>query len=1222
MAGNWIVGSTRGLPRLASCWTRTCCFAVGLASLSLCNSGAAFAAPTSTLRFEKVSALGAEQSSPLSLLQDRRGFIWLGTFNKGLYRFDGYQTRAYRHSAADRRSLPDDRVAALFEDRAGRIWLGTQDGLARFDPQTDNFTRFSSGSALSTSSIIKAITDDGGGGMWLATWGGLQHFNPELGTFRRYEHDPAQADSIASDDVNAIARDDHGGLWIATWPGGLDYLPAGARSFQHFRVDRRDAPDVKLNIVRALHFDARGVLWIGTEAGIVQWRAGTDWASRRRIDSPASRITQLYADQAGTVWAATLSAGLLHWNRADGAPVQFRRRGNDPFSLPSDHVRALLQDRTGMLWVASDNSGLALANLNSQGFTRLIPNDAASVDLEPDNFLHSIAGAPEGMLWLGGNTGLTLFDPRRGKVVRRLRAGAGVAGRLSSDIAYCLLQQAGGPLWVGTAAGLNRVDAERGEVAVVHFGSVANDYINTIAPGADGVLWLGTGGSLIRYEPASGASRVYQHDARAPASRSAKSTTVILQDRQGRVWAGSAYTGGGLDLLDPVAGTFRHFRHDPANSASVSDDNIVSMFEDGRGRIWVGTASGLDELISGPDGGIAFRHVDVLGQLRVEAIRSDRAGMLWLSSADSLVRYDPGGGAVSRYSGADGLTEGYTGAAFRAADGTLFFGGNRGMTAVAPDHVRTVAHAPSVAITDVTLANRSVRESPLPPAVKIDGPITAPTALTLGPGQPVFAIEFAVLDFTQSAQNQYLYRLQGFDADWVPADAAHRRATYTNLDPGSYRFEVRGRNSAGIWSAKTAKLEIEILPPVWKTRWFRLLVLALGCALVVGVYRWRVARLHRHAALLESQVARRVAQLQAQQQENRDTTVRLDAILQNAADAILTTDEHWNIESCNEAGLRIYGWHRAELLATPFAALTDDREQARRELDAATVSLRSQRQVDLEMCQRRADASRFAAELAVRAFMSGGQTKFIIVVRDISERKRVERLKAEFISTVSHEFRTPLTAIRGGLGLVANGVAGAVPQPVQNLVQIALRSAERLARMINDLLDVQKMESGMMAFSFEVLPLAQLLTDTVEAHQPYAVPYQVSLLLEGALPALAVRVDVDRFSQVMGNLLSNACKYSPVGAQVRVRARVLDERWVRIEVADCGPGIPGTFQDRIFDKFSQADASDARAKSGSGLGLSIARDLTEKMDGKIGFATGAGAGTVFYVDLPSLALPG
>ena len=1210
------------LPRLVERLTGTCCLAVSLASLLLCNSGAAFAAPTSTLRFEQVSALGSEQASTLSMLQDRRGFIWIGTYNKGLYRFDGYQTNAYRHSSTDPRSLPDDRVAAIFEDRAGRIWIGTQDGLVRYDPQTDNFTRFVSDSPLSTGRIIKAIIDDGAGGMWLATWGGLQHFNPDLGTFRRYEHDQAQAGSVASDDVNAIARDDHGGLWIATWPGGLDYLPAGAHSFLHFRVDRTDAPDAKLNIVRALHFDARGVLWIGTETGIVQWRAGSDWASRRRIDSPASRVTQIYADQAGTVWAATLSAGLLHWNHTDAAPVQFRRRGNDPFSLPSDHVRALLHDRSGMLWVASDSAGIALANLNSQGFTRLIPNDAESVDLEPDNFLHSIAGAPDGMLWLGGNAGLTLFDPRRGNVVRRLRASAGRAARLSSDIAYCLLQQPGGPLWVGTAAGLNRVDAGRGEVDVVHFGSVANDYINTIAPGADGVLWLGTGGSLIRYEPASGAARVYKHDARARGSRSAKSTTAIWQDRQGRVWAGSGRTGGGLDLLDPVVGTFRNFRHDPAKPDSVSNDNIVSLFEDARGRIWVGTASGLDELISGADGGIAFRHVDSLGRLRVEAIRSDRAGLLWLSSDDSLVRYDPATGTVSRYSGVDGLTEGYTGAAYRAVDGTLYFGGSKGMTAVDPDHVRTVASAPMVAITDVIVANRSVRESSLPPAVRIDGPITAPTALTLGPGQAMFAIEFAVFDFMQSAQNQYLYRLQGFDADWLPADAAHRRATYTNLDPGNYRFEVRGRNSAGIWSTNTATLMIAILPPFWKSSWFRLLVLLLSCCLIVGAYRWRVARLHRHTALLESQVARRLTQLQMQQQENRETNARLEAILQNAADAILTTDQHWDIESCNEAGLRIYGWHRAELLGTAFGALTDDREQARRQLDAAKASLRSQRQVDLEMYHQRADASRFAAELAVRTFLAGGQTKFIIVVRDISERKRVERLKAEFISTVSHEFRTPLTAIRGGLGLVANGVAGAVPQPVQNLVQIALRSAERLARMINDLLDVQKMESGMMDFSFHLLPLSQLLADTVEAHQPYAVPYQVSLLIEGPLPALAVRVDVDRFSQVMGNLLSNACKYSPAGAQVRVRARVLDERWVRIEVADCGPGIPGTFQDRIFEKFSQADASDARAKSGSGLGLSIARELTEKMGGKIGFTTGAGAGTVFYVDLPSLELPG
>jgi signal transduction histidine kinase len=229
-------------------------------------------------------------------------------------------------------------------------------------------------------------------------------------------------------------------------------------------------------------------------------------------------------------------------------------------------------------------------------------------------------------------------------------------------------------------------------------------------------------------------------------------------------------------------------------------------------------------------------------------------------------------------------------------------------------------------------------------------------------------------------------------------------------------------------------------------------------------------------------------------------------------------------------------------------------------------------------------------------------------------------MKSQFVSTVSHELRTPLTAIRGGLGLMVGGVTGVLPPPAAKLGQIALNNAERLARLIDDLLDMQKIEANMMDFNFQLLPLQNLIEDALESHQAFADRLGVALLLDSVVPCVSIRVDSDRFAQIMANLMSNACKYSPKGEKVRIRIFNTDEKRIKIEVVDRGPGIPANFSDRIFQKFSQADASDTRSKDGTGLGLAIAKEMVEKMDGNIGFYTNPDGGTVFYIDFPIISL--
>jgi PAS domain S-box-containing protein len=244
---------------------------------------------------------------------------------------------------------------------------------------------------------------------------------------------------------------------------------------------------------------------------------------------------------------------------------------------------------------------------------------------------------------------------------------------------------------------------------------------------------------------------------------------------------------------------------------------------------------------------------------------------------------------------------------------------------------------------------------------------------------------------------------------------------------------------------------------------------------------------------------------------------------------------------------------------------------------------------------------------------------FYCLENDVTELKRVDRMKSEFVSTVSHELRTPLTSIRGSLGLIAGGVVGELPETMKTLVHIAKNNCERLIRLINDILDVEKIESGNVRMEVRPVQLRALLTSAVAANESFGESQGIHLALDGGDDDLMVEADADRLVQVITNLLSNAVKFSPPGGTVSVRA-LRGGLGVRVEVSDQGPGIPEEFRGRIFQKFSQADSSDTRVKGGTGLGLSISRAIVDRLGGNINFECNP-SGTTFFVELPEWTQP-
>jgi PAS domain S-box-containing protein len=388
-----------------------------------------------------------------------------------------------------------------------------------------------------------------------------------------------------------------------------------------------------------------------------------------------------------------------------------------------------------------------------------------------------------------------------------------------------------------------------------------------------------------------------------------------------------------------------------------------------------------------------------------------------------------------------------------------------------------------------------------------------------------------------------------------------------------------------------------------------LLLLIAGSVLVL---KSRVTPLVRQIVASEQRALTAIKEVMRNERQTR-------AVVDGVSDAIVTLDAEATIGSFNPAATRIFGFEPAEAIGQSIALLLTPEAHAefvaRFEGSADPQENAAAGGASTELQARHKDGSTLDVELTVSEIRTGDRPCFVAVLRDITERRRIERMKREFIATVSHELRTPLTSIHGSLGLITGGALGPVPNEVRKLVAIAHDNSERLVRMINELLDMEKIEAGRMQFRFEPHDIAPLVTKAIDATLGYAAQFDVTLRLETEFVSAGVMADADRVQQVLVNLLSNAVKYSPRGGTVRVLLRDQGEM-ARIIVQDDGPGIPEAFHQRIFSKFSQADASDARAKGGTGLGLSIAKAIVDRHGGTIGFETEAGRGTSFYVDFP------
>lgn len=803
---------------------------------------------------------GLSQGSVMSIVQDRRGFIWIGTLD-GLNRFDGIEFRTYRHDPADPSSLSSSTIGPMLVDGDGMLWIGTAVGLDRYDPARDGFVRHRipfGGAQTHRSAPVSAIaeTRDGTGRrLWVAA-GNLFFLDDALDSLVASTAMEAQSDSFPDRSVATLHADRDAYLWVGsyTWlfrfdprTGGIDHVQRFAGSGHAVSVTGHE-----------------GTYLVGTPRGVFTYDIGT-----RRSELISRSVPKTFLeDRSGRLWIGT-DAGLELIERVDGGVrrrVLFRHDEASPEGLSNNVVTDLYEDASGAVWIGTLD-GLNRVDDYTPRFeiyrSRLGGSDGLGYD-----FVLPIMEDRDGGIWLG-----TLGDgiwvlPDGATKWNHYGGSPGTRGMCGGNI-RSLMQDRTGRVWAGTDGGLAIHDPASARFTCIPIrksDSQNPSWVEALCESRDGVIWLGANNvGLIGFDPRLGRldslqqSRVIPLEGDTTQGNSVMFNTLI-EDRSGNLWAGTEF---GLVGIDPATGSYVRYTHDAGDSATISHNSVWAILEDSSDTphvLWVGTSDGLNrfDVRNG-----SFRRYDAqegFPSSFVYAIVRDDSGRLWLSTNHGLTRFDdrmPAGRKFRNFDVADGLpgNEFNRRSACRLRNGEILFGGTRGVVRFNPIGVRDNPHPPRVIITSFQKFGKRVL---------FDRDVSEVEQIELRHYEDVFSFEFTALSFPQASKNLYRYKLEGFDRDWSPP-GTRRFAGYTHLDPGEYVFRVRGANNDGVWNEAGASVRLIIHPPYWQAWWFRSLAFVLVAGVAAGFYRYRVSRL-RQAERLQRRFS---AQLIASQEQER-----------------------------------------------------------------------------------------------------------------------------------------------------------------------------------------------------------------------------------------------------------------------------------------------------------------------------------------------------------------
>ncbi len=810
----------------------------------------------------------------ISVMQDRKGFLWFGTGN-GLDKYDGYRFTNYKFDPRDTTSLSKNQVITLWEDSKGIIWIGTSEGTCKFDPHSETFTRLERGPSNPYAfKYAQSFNEDKEGTIWVSGSfeGELRQVDRKTGRFSSINY--AQMLGIVSDSTERLYtmyRDRSGTLWLGS-PTGLHRLnltPNSAGkpstiSFTHYHHYPADSASLSDDKVAGIYEDHRGVLWVLTFKGVLNALDRKTGQFVRYPLDPTRKLrmygllkTSIAEDRDGNLWIGTYQDGLYHLDKNRKIITSFRYDSTDSGSLASIGFFDVLIDKSGILWGATIN-GVLKVDPNRKPF-QLYRHYSENPHSLSQNNVAAICEDKTGVVWIGTHTGgLNALDKKTGYFTH-YRHEPENPGSLHSDQVGAIIEDQAGELWVGNGVVLSRFN--RQTKTFVHYPLHHPFLLNPVASAIydihedhRGLFWLGTDNGMLRFDPKTGKTVNYPYDPNRPDRVSDWWVLSILEDRSGALWIGPGSQA--LTRFDPQAGTFSQYHYDSRKPGSISSGTVPSIYEDSQGTLWFGTGEGgLCRFNAATQTFTTFTEKQGLAGNSVFSILEDNAGNLWLGTNKGLSKFSLTTHKFTNYSADEGLqgklfTTLYTeGAAFKGKDGTLYFGGSNGFNSFDPTKIRSNPHVPPVVITQFRLFDK------LLPGKQ------GANEIVLEHGQNFISFEFAALNYTSPQKNQYAYQLVGLENDWVYS-GTRRVASYTDLDPGTYTFRVKGSNNDGLWNNQGTSIRVIIHPPWWRTWWAYTLYGLLFIASIWAFIAYRSRALRRENRLLEEKVALRTEQLE------------------------------------------------------------------------------------------------------------------------------------------------------------------------------------------------------------------------------------------------------------------------------------------------------------------------------------------------------------------------
>jgi signal transduction histidine kinase/ligand-binding sensor domain-containing protein/DNA-binding response OmpR family regulator len=1076
------------------------------------------------IKFEHISVeQGLSHTTVKSIFQDRKGFMWFGT-EDGLNKFDGYKFTVYRYDPDDSTTLGFNEILGIYEDKSGDLWIATTGGgLNKFDQQSESFTSYTyeqSNPASVEPNSIYSMTGFCYGNkeiLWLGTTRGLYKFDLQT---EKFTHLPHTDKGWPYSWIRAVTVDSAGKIWLGAIADGVHRFDPETGQYTSFRHDPDVPNSLSDNGVLSLCWDKAGILWVGTKDGLNRYHTETNHFISYSIgtnyrQSPGGNwVFSIYEDRSGTLWLGTAVGGLKAFNRQTAKFTSYMHDPGDPGSISDNTVMCIFEDKAGLLW-AGTWRGINAIDPRKTQFLDIRPHPGDSNSLS-GNFIWSICESNhkgKSSLWIGTKTkGLNKLDLTTGKFERYIHE-SGNPNSIPSNFIFSLCEERSGILWIGTYGdGLIKYDPQLNKFyRYVHDpdnpGSISGNIIFSIIEDKSCNLWIGTqGGGLNRLDKGTNQFTCFLRNS---------VVTNIYEDRSGNLWM----AGSGLKKLDHRTRQFTSYRYNPEDPSGISSDRTTAIYEtseDGQQVLWVGTySSGLNRLDSENEKFKCYTIDDGLPSNTINGILEDREGSLWLSTNNGISKFNPGNETFTNYDVADGLLDNKFNVRVccKTADGQMFFGSTKGLVSFYPDRLKKNLNVPEIVFTDFRIFNKPVGIKKNKATLDnhnylLEKHISEGQEIELSYRENVFSFEFAALDYSAPEKNQYAYKMEVVDPEWVHTDASRRFATYTNLDPGEYIFKVKGSNNDGLWNENGTSIKIIITPPWWKTKLAYTFYILLFVSILIITWFIQLRR------------------------------IRLKQQLKM---------EHFEAEKLRE----------------------------------------------------------------------------------------VDQLKSRFFANISHEFRTPLTLIKGPVKQIMDGTF------IGNLKEqckMILRNSDRLLGLINQILDLSKLESGEMKLQVAETDIVQYLKGMVLTFSPLADRKKVTLKFKFTENELTGYIDRDKLEKIVTNLLSNAFKFTPEYGEIILECglrnadskiqnpkskiqinnsefRIPNSKF-QISISNTGPGIPKDQLDKVFDRFYQVDDNYKKDAEGTGIGLALTKELVEVCHGEISVSSVPDKITTFSVTLP------